>query len=149
MRLFIKFVIGLNLLFPLVVLAKGDGVGFSMEGVLTNFSVSGEICHFTFTGTFHITQWHGISHSTVEIDCKHGFSATVTQYRFFVATHPYLNAAAVRNDPNALSAILKVAAERGRMIKFELVAPKITFGDMGSITNLESAVERATDWDLH
>jgi hypothetical protein len=83
MRAFIKLVIGLSLLLPVVALAKGDGVGFSMEGTLTNFSASGETCHFTFAGTFHITQWHGLWHSTVEIDCKQGFSATVTQYSFF------------------------------------------------------------------
>jgi len=149
MRTFIKFVIGLSLLFPVAALAKGDGVGFTMEGTLTNFSASGETCHFTFAGTFHITQWHRVSHTTVDIDCKQGFSATVTQCSFFVATHPTLNAAAVRNETNALSGILKAAAERGRVIKFELVDPKITFGDKGSITNLESAVVRATDWDLH
>jgi|SRR5581483_561095 len=144
-----KFVIGLSLLLPIVALAKGNGVGFTMEGTLSNFRASGETCHFTFAGTFHITRWYGVRNSTVEIDCKQGFPATVTQCNFFVATHPTLNAAAVRNDPKALSGILKVAAERRRVIKFELVAVKIAFGDSGSITNLECAVARATDWDLH
>ena len=149
MRALIKFVICFSLLLPVTALAKGDGVGFTMEGTLTNFTATGESYRFTFTGIFHITQWRGVSHSTVEIDCKHGFSATVTQNSFFVATHPSLNAAAVRNDPNALSNILKAAAEHGRLLKFELANPKITFGNSGSITNLESAVVRATDWDLH
>jgi hypothetical protein len=149
MRAFIKFVIGLSLLLPVVAFAKGNGVGFTMEGTLTNFSASGETCHFTFAGTFQITHWYGTSNSTVKIDCPQGFSATVTQSGFFVATHPTLNAAEVRNDPKALSGLLKVAAERGRVIKFELVDPKIAFGDRGSITNLECAVVRATDWDLH
>ena len=149
MRAFIKIVIELSLLLPVLALAKGNGVGFTMEGTLTNFSASGETCHFTFSGTFHITHWYGVTNSTVEIDCKQGFSASVTQCSFFVATHPTLNVAAVRNDPQALSAILKVAAERGRVIQFELADPKISFGDRGSITNLECAVVRATDWDLH
>ncbi len=148
-RAIIQCVIGLSLLLPCVALAKGDGVGFTMSGTLTNFNISGETCHFTFTGTVRITQWHGIFHSTVEIVCTNGFGATVTQNQFFVATHPTLNAAAVRNDPKALSAILKIAAEHGRVIKFELAHPKITFDDRGQIKNLESAVVRATDWDLH
>ena len=145
----IQCVIGLGLLLPCVALAKGDGVGFTMSGTLTNFSISGETCHFTFTGTVKITQWHGASSSAVEIVCTNGFAATVSQNHFFVATHPTLNAAAVRNDPKALSGILKVAAERGRVIKFELADPKITFGGRGHIKDLECSVVRATDWDLH
>jgi hypothetical protein len=148
-RAIIQCVIGLSLLLPCVALAKGDGVGFTMSGTLTNFNVNDEICHFTFAGTVRITQWNGASHSTVEIACTNGFAATVTQNHFFVATHPTLNAAAVRNDPKALSAILKIAVERGRVINFELTDPKITFGDRGQIKNLESGVVRATDWDLH
>ena len=109
-----------------------------MEGTPTNFIARGETCHFTFAGTFRITRWYGVTNSTVEIDCKQGFSATVTQCSFFVATHPTLNAAAVRNDPHALSGILQVAAERGRVKKFELGDPRISFGHTGSSTNLES-----------
>ena len=148
-RAIVQCVLGLLLLLPGVALAKGDGVGFTMSGTLTNFNVSGKTCHFTFRGTVQITQWHGVSHSTVEIVCTNGFAASVTQNHFFVATHPTANAAAVRNDPEALSRILKVAAERGRVIKFELAEPTITFGDRGQVRNLESAVVRATDWDLH
>jgi hypothetical protein len=149
MRTFLKFIIGLALLAPLLGLAKGDGIGFTMQGTLTNFSMSGTNYHFTFTGTFQITQWQNISHTTIEIDCKHGFAATVSQNSFFVATHPTANAAAVRNDPNALSKILKLAAARGRVIKFELANPKISYGNAGNITELQSTVVRATDWDLH
>lgn len=148
-RMIIQCVIGLSLLLPSVGLAKGDGVGFTMSGTLTNFNVIGGICHFTFTGTVQINQWQGVSHSSIEIVCTNGFAATVTQNQFFVATHPTVNAAAVRNDPNALSNILKIAAKRARVIKFELADPKIAFGDRGEIKNLECAVVRATDWDLH
>ncbi len=145
---FIKYVVCFCLLLPVAALAKGEGVGFTMKGTLTNLTANGGSCQFTFTGTFHITQWRGASPSTIEIDCKRGFAATVTQNSFFVATHPTANAAAVRNDPNALSRILKAAAEHGRLVKFQLADPKITFRD-GKITSLESAVVRATDWDLH
>jgi hypothetical protein len=146
---FILFSIGLSLFLVDKAVGKGDGVGFTMSGKLTNFSTTGDACHFTFTGTVQITQYEGMSHTAVKIDCPKGFAATVTQNHFFVATHPTLPASAVRNDPNALSGILQIAAERGRVIKFELANPKITFGDYGQITNLESAVVRATDWDLH
>ena len=149
MKTILKCLIGLSLLLPFVALGKGDGVGFTMEGTVTNFSMNGANCQFTFKGTFRITQWQGTSSSTVEIDCKQGFPATVTQNEFFVATDAHVNAAAVRNDPKTLSVILKAAAERGRVIKFELAKPKIAFGEKGSITNLQCAVVRATDWDLH
>jgi len=36
MRASIKLVIAFSLLLPVVALAKGDGVGFSMEGTVTN-----------------------------------------------------------------------------------------------------------------
>jgi hypothetical protein len=148
-RAIIQCVLGLSLLLPCAALAKGGGVGFTMSGTLTNFSANEETCHFTFKGTVQITQWSGVSPSTVEIVCTNGFTATVSQNHFFVATHPTVNAAAVRNDPEALTALLKIAAERGRVIKFELADPKITFGDRGQIKHLESTVVRATDWDLH
>ena len=57
MRASIKFVIAFGLLLPVVALAKGDGVGFSMEGTVTNISTSGEGIHFTFTGTFRISHF--------------------------------------------------------------------------------------------
>jgi hypothetical protein len=148
MRTLIKIVVGLSLLLPVIAFAKGNGVGFTMEGTITNFNESGQSYHFTFTGTFHITRWYGVTNSTVEINCKQGFPATVTQCHFFVATHPSLNAAQVRNNPNALSHILKIAAGSGKVIKFELINPKIMFGNEGSITNFESEVVRVTDWNF-
>ena len=47
-----KAAICVGLLLPVVVLAKGDGVGFTMEGTLSNFTATGESYRFTFTGTF-------------------------------------------------------------------------------------------------
>jgi hypothetical protein len=148
MRIFIKILVGLSLLLPAVAFAKGNGVGFTMEGTVTNFHASGQSYHFIFTGTFHITRWYGLTNSTVQIDCKQGVPATVTQCSFFVATYPNANAAQVRNNTNALLHILKAADESGKVIKFELADPKIAFGNGGSITNLESEVVRATDWNF-
>src|SRR5213592_4717085 len=152
MRTFIRFVIALSLLLPVVALAKGDGVGFSMEGTVTNISVSGERIHFTFTGTFRISQFRGSHASVVEIDCKRGVSATVSQGDPFFAMSSDGRAGALRPRGELLK-ILTAAVEHGRVVKFELYDVKMAIGNRrrknyGDFTLLDAAVLRATDADL-
>ena len=150
MRTFIKFVIAFSLLLPAVALAKGDGVGFTMEGTVTNMSVTGESIHFTFTGTFRISQYHGLSHSVVEIDCKHGVPATVSQGDPFFAMSSDGRAGALRPAGELLK-ILKAAVEHNRVVKFELYDVRMAVGkdkDFGAFTLTDAAVVRATDADL-
>ena len=150
MRTFMKFVIVLSLLLPVVALAKGDGVGFSMEGTVTNISVSGESIHFTFTGTFRISQFHGLQSSVVEIDCKRGVSATVSQGDPFFAMSSDGRAGALRPQGELLK-ILKAAVKHSRVVKFELYDVKMAVGkgkNYGDFTLLDAAVLRATDADL-
>lgn len=110
MHTLVKSVIGFSLLMPVIALAKGDGVGFSMEGTVTNISVSGEQIHFTFTGTFRIDQYHRMQHSTVTIDCTHGVSATVLQGNPFFAMSSNWRAGALRPAGELLN-ILQTAVE--------------------------------------
>ena len=152
MRTFIKFVVALSLLLPIVALAKGDGAGFTMEGTVTNISTSliGGSIHFTFTGTFRISQYHGLARSVVEIDCKHGVSATVYQGDPFFAMSSDWRAGALRPAGELLK-ILKAAAEHNRVVNFELYDVKIAAGkdkDYGAFALTDAAVVRATDADL-
>ena len=150
MRTLIKFIIGFSLLVPVIALAKGDGVGFSMEGTVTNISVSGENIHFTFTGTFHIDQYHGMQHSAVTIDCTHGVSATVFQGDPFFAMTSDWRGGSLQPDGDLLK-ILKAAVEHNRVVKFELYDVKMAMGegkDYGAFTLSDAGVVRATDADL-
>ena len=150
MRASIKLVIALSLLLPVVALAKGDGVGFSMEGTVTNMSASGGSIHFTFTGTFRISQFHGLHNSVVEIDCKRGVSATVSQGDPFFAMSSDWRAGALRPAGELLK-ILRAAVEHNRVVKFELYDLKLAVGigkDYGDFTLSDAAVVRATDADL-
>jgi hypothetical protein len=137
---------------PLVLRGMSNGVFCGMEGTVTNVSGTAEDIHLQFNGRFWFAQYHGprlAQHSVIEADCKRGLSATLTPSSFFVAMTPDGGGGAVRNDKGALLGILKAAAERGRVVKFELTNPVIAFDSHGGITNVESAVVRATDYDLH
>ena len=150
MRTLIKFIIGFSLLLPIAALAKGDGVGFSMEGTVTNISVSSESIHFAFTGTFHISQYHGFRHSVVEINCQRGISATVFQGEPFFAMSSDRRLGALRGKGELLK-ILQAAAEHNRIVKFELYDVKMAVGDgqdFNAFTLADAGVVRATDADL-
>ncbi len=150
MRAPVKFAIAFSLLLPVVALAKGDGVGFSMEGTVTNISASGESIRFTFTGTFRISQFHGLQNSVVAIDCKRGVSATASQGDPFFAMSSDGRAGALRPAGELLK-ILKAAVEHNRVVKFELYDVKMAVGNgknHGDFRLLDAAVVRATDADL-
>jgi hypothetical protein len=150
MRIFMKLVTAGCLLLPNIVLAKGDGVGFTMEGTVANISISGERIHFTFTGTFYITQFHRQQKSVVEIDCKHGVSATVSQGDPFFAMSTDGRAGAIRPAGELLK-ILRAAVEHKRSVKFELYDVGLTVGegkDFGHFTLTDARVVRASDADL-
>jgi len=137
-------------LLPVGALAKGDSPGFSMEGTVKNVSVSGGRIHFEFTGIFRISQYHGISSSTVEIDCKHGVSATVLQGDPFFSMSPDGRAGALRPAGELLK-ILRTAVKDNRVVKFELYDVKMAVGkdkDFGDFTLSDATVVRATDADL-
>lgn len=149
-RTFIKFVIAVSLLLPIVALAKGDGVGFTMEGMVTNVVVRGEHIQFTFIGTFRISQFRGIRNSVIELDCKHGVSATVSQGDPFFAMSADGRAGAVR-PVGALQKILRAAATHNRSVKIELYDVKMEIGkgkDYGHFTLSDAKVVRATDAEL-
>jgi hypothetical protein len=155
-RPFIKIVIALGLLLPAVAQAKGDGLAFGMEGRVANVSIStnGESIHFTFKGVFRIDQYHdteqATQHSSVEIDCKGGVSATVSQGDPFYSMTPDGRGGALRPKGQLLK-ILNAAVQHNRVVKFELYDVKIAVGNgknFQDFTLTDATVVRATDADL-
>ena len=135
---------------------KGDGVGCWMEGTVTNVSTNGESIHFTFTGTFHIGQWHGKQHSTIAIDCSRGVQATVFQGDpFFPMSYSWWTHSSVPvgglGPAGTLLKLLKAAVEDKRVMDFELYDVKMAIGngkDLGPFTLLNAGVIRASDPNL-
>jgi hypothetical protein len=151
MKIFIKFIyVSIGLLMPVVALAKGDVIGFSMEGTVTNVVAIGESIQFKFTGRFEIGQTgdRGTKHSYIEVDCKRGVSATVTQHQEFFADMPGdISAGAGLRGKGELLKILKKAAARGAFMRLTVMEPKMAFGRGDSFTLLDGVVSHATDPD--
>lgn len=152
MKTFMKFIyVSIGLLLPVVTLAKGDGIGFRMEGTVTNVVAIGESIQFQFTGRFRIgqTRDRGTQHSEIEIDCKGGVSATVTQNQTFFADMPGdVPAGAGLRGKGELLKILKKAAEHGAFVRLNVMEPKMAFGRGGNFTLLDGVVDHCTDPDM-
>jgi hypothetical protein len=135
-------------LLPAKLAAKGEGVGFWMEGTVSEVKAAGDQIHFILKGKFWFVQYDGaLSPQRIEVDCKHGISATVHQNDPFFAFSTDWGAGAIQ-EAGGLLRILKAAVAPGRTIKFELLEPKITFDSKQNITLTDAAVIRATDADL-
>ena len=129
--------------------AKGGGVGFWMEGTITNVTVAGDRIQFELTGRFWLEQFPDgrPPRQMIEVDCKRGISATVSQAEPFFAMTSDWRGGAIRQKGELLK-ILKTAAQRGRVVKFEMMQPKMEFGRDQSFRLTDAAVIRATDADL-
>ncbi|MBM3883233.1 MAG: hypothetical protein FJ387_26565 [Verrucomicrobia bacterium] len=137
------------ILFAVSAFGKGGGVGFWMEGTLTNITVTGDRIQFQLTGRFWMEQFPDgrPPRQLIEVDCKRGVSATVSQAEPFFAMTSDWHGGAIRQK-GALLKILKAAAEHGRVVRFQMLQPKLEFGRDGSFTLTDAAVIRATDADL-
>jgi len=144
---FLCLVIGC--IFPATLGAKGGGVGFWMEGTVTEVQAAGDQIHFTLKGRFWFEQYPDGSRSPqkVEVDCRNSISVTVHQNDPFFAFTADWRGGAIQGRGGLLR-ILKAAVAPGRNIKFELLEPKIVFDPKQSITLTDAAVIRATDADL-
>ena len=135
-------------LFPISALAKGDGVGLWMEGTGSNVRAEGEGIHLRLVGRFWFEQYRGrTERSVVEVDGGRGLSATVSQGQPFFAMSRDWHAGAIR-EKGRLFSILEVAAQRGRVVRFELADARVAFGRDGSFAVLEGGIVRVTDEDL-
>src|SRR6266850_4249330 len=124
------------------------GIGFGMEGTVTNVVLNGERIEFHVNGRFWFSQYPPESTKQVFIEAhrKDGFSAAVTPDSFVAMTRNW-RAGSVVNDKGKLFEILAVAAERGTVLKFALTQAKVDFGGDG-FSLLDAKVLRITDVDL-
>jgi hypothetical protein len=124
-------------------------VGSGMEGSITNIIETDQRIQFTLTGWFWLTQYPegGTNKQTIMIDCRHGVEASVNNGDRFVAMTRDGRAGAVRNGKGTLLKLLQTAAQRGASVKFELMRPKIDFGE-NSFTLKGADVWKVTDIDL-
>ena len=139
-------------LLPAKLSAKGSGVGFWMEGTVTEVKAVGDHIQFRLKGRFWFDQFSDQSPplfapQKIEVDCKDGISVTVHQNDSFFAFSADWGGGAIQENGGLLR-ILKAAVEPGRKIKFELLEPKIIFDSKQNITLTDAAVIRATDADL-
>lgn len=126
-------------------------VGFGMEGTLTNVVVVDDHIQFQLTGWFWFHQYpEGGTNGeqVVKVDCQRGISATVNDPDSFVAMTSDGRGGSVRNGKGNLQKILQTAEKRGRVVKFELMRPKMDFGGAHGFTLSGADVWRITDADL-
>ena len=125
-------------------------VGFTMFGTVTNVAKAGAQIQFRVNGRFVCSQFPPESPQPVQVEVhpKGWFSATVTADSF-VAVASDGRGASVQNDKQRLLEILQTAAERGTVVRFALLQPKIDFGtnDLG-FALLDAKVWQVTDVDL-
>jgi len=126
------------------------GVGTGMEGTITNIVVTDGCIRFQLTGWFWLTQYPegGTNEQVIKVDCKRGVSATVNQPDSFVAMTSDWRAGSVRNGKGRLLNLLQTAADRGRVVRFELMRPKMDFGGDHGFTLIGADVWRISDADL-
>jgi len=126
------------------------GVGTGMEGTITNIVVSDERIHFQLTGWFWLAQHPegGTNKQVIKVDCRRGIPDTVNEADSFVAMTSDWRGGSVRNGKGKLLKLLQTAAERGSVVKFELVRPKMDFGGDRGFSLVGADVWRITDEDL-
>lgn len=129
--------------------AKGEGVGFRMDGTVTEVTEDAGRIRLKLTGKFWFEQYSGTSMTPqrIEIDCSKGAWVTVRQNDPFFAFTPDWKGGAISPD-GALLRIVKEASARKLAVKFELLKPALTFDAQNNITVTDAAVVRATDADL-
>jgi hypothetical protein len=123
-------------------------VGFGMEGTVTNVALVDERIQFQLNGRFWLTQYppESTKQVVIEVHRQGGFSATLSPDSFVAMTRNG-SAGSVQNDKGRLLKILTTAGERGTVVKFSLMEPKLDFGTNG-FTLLDAQVWRITDVDL-
>ena len=123
-------------------------IGFGMEGTVTNVVLVAERIQFRLHGRFWLRQYppESTKQVVIEVHRTGGFSATVSPDSFVAMTADG-RARSVVNDKGNLLRILTTAAERGTVVKFSLLQPKMDFGP-DAFTLLDAKVWQITDPDL-
>lgn len=123
-------------------------VGFGMEGTATNVALADERIQFQVKGRFWFTQYppESTRQVMIEVHPEKVFPARVSPGSFVAMTSDW-RAGSVATDKGRLLKILTAAGERGSVVKFSLMNPKMDFGTNG-FAILDAKVWRLTDPDL-
>jgi hypothetical protein len=125
------------------------GVSFGMDGTVKNVvSADGHI-KFQITGRVLMNQYLPDQPRPVviEVHPEQEFSATITQADPFFAMTKDWGGGSIRKGGDLLK-ILKSAAVRGNVVRFDLEQPEMDFGPNQQFTLVRAIVRRATDADL-
>ena len=120
-----------------------------MEGTVSNVTAEGDKIQFHLKGQFRFEQYpDGHTPQVIKVDGEKGIYASVHQADPFFAFTTDWGGGSIQNKGGLLR-ILKAAAERGNVVRFELLEPQLAFDAWHNITLSDAAVVRATDADLH
>jgi hypothetical protein len=140
-------VILVSILLAGTALGKGDGVGFWLEGKVRDVGVTGDHIYFTVVGRFWMTQYRGPQPDRIELAPTEPISTTVRQWKEFFAMTTDWGGGALRGEGELLK-LLRTSAERGSVIRLELLNPQLEFQSRLGVAVRDGAVIRATDHDL-
>jgi len=138
----------LALFAPMVVFAKGGGVGFWLEGTISDLRVDGKVIELVVKGRLWLDQYLGgpESRQAIEFECKKGIAGRFSSDQQFFAMSADGGAGALRS-PGQLKELLQRVVERGTKVKLELQNARIDFRDW-QCPAVTADVIRATDVDL-
>jgi hypothetical protein len=127
---------------------KGGGVGFFLEGTVTNVGRSNSFVQVIIKGRLRLVQYPDGQPPAqiIEYICPDGLVATFNDMKEFFAMSADWRGGALR-QPGTLSKILEAAEKRGNVVKFELLSPRIDFAGE-NCPAVASDVIRVTDVDL-
>jgi hypothetical protein len=143
-----------------VALAKGGGVGYWLEGTVTNVRTDGngscptawcegrEPIQLVFAGSLLMVQYPDGSKTpqTIEFQCLKGMSVKLAQRDTFFGISVAGRGGGYRY-PYQLPQLLQLAATHGTKMKLQLQRPHIDFADW-QCPAIAAEVIRATDGDL-
>jgi hypothetical protein len=148
LRIFVPaLILFVSLLVSPTAFAKGKGVGFWMEGTVSDVAPTPTGISFRLKGRFWFSKYLGSTPTIIDVDGKDGIVATVRQGDPLFAFSADWRAGSIQ-EPGGLLRILKKASEQGGVVKFELREPSLKFDSKQILTLTDAAVIRATDADL-
>jgi hypothetical protein len=108
--------------------AKGEGVGYWLEGKVTGVHINGNKVDLVIAGTLTLDQYSAgpETRQAIRYECARGFSATLGQWKPFFAMTSNWRGGGIRGE-GELGRLAQAALEQGSVIKIELQNPQIDF----------------------
>jgi hypothetical protein len=132
---------------PFIVLAKGDGRSFVIEGTVIAARAIDSSLDFSIKGDLLVTECIRGKCATTPWETRSDIELRVSQRDTFFAMTPDRRGGSIQ-EPEKLAHIVERAAEHGQRIRLELRNPKISFDAGGKVRQVEAQIVRITDYDL-